>query len=890
MGIDSISPDGERPSEKIEDYLNRKGFEKPDFPERLDWMATRVVSEGSFVLKKDGGGFGIDSNEELIDSRFRQGCDKVYKDSLAATLNIDESTVEIPDKIGGEYVIGNLVYKFTNISRDLEDIPGSNPGQALAQYINKKQSERQENNARYYPTINTDAGTPRELIQQIAYDTENSEQVYDILNNANTRDIEEELAKLKLSDSLWGHQYEALDDWVNEYDEVGYVKMATATGKTVLGISAIACTASQGSDWTHHSDDPIVTETTCDDFLVVIDNDILKNQWMRMLKKHCHIPEDYAEKDGNIFRFPWGSIKFKNVQAVEQKEAKQYDLVIFDELHEYEKKRKDLLTEFVNSQVKLLGLSATVDENLDSLVGGTEADLNLVKKFTIEDAQEAGGIIADFDWEVHYTPVLENSPGLKQLRKGVELWNEWIVRSGTNFEFNDLDRLIEQSSDDTNMNPEEVRSELQQQFETVSSLVSSIQNLGGTNRSEILDIKQVFQGYRQHWWNLRPNHEKIISLIEQEISELRPCIVITKSYSEAKSVGKKLEQIDNLQVIKLIEPNQSENDNKVHKYNNSSAKQKVIIGPRGTIGKGTDLPSAEVGINISDIKKGVNDELIQILGRILRRSDSKATFYNLKPLPERELLLDIDSEDIIREICEFRAQGSEDLNNEPLIRVDEKLYPEMNYIESKATEFLEEQNMTPKERVLMDRIKEDNKSSDQVPVVTKFWGRVDSTSDPNEEANKQTVEIDPVISALIMKELSSDQISPQVIESIIETYLDTIIKKGADSVTQVSIPSEDLSIELDPLFAELIEIEMKDSEYDELDAFVRHCLHDSLDIPDSSKRVQIQNYEKFQFIINTLVDDQSNQISNLKHIVELAVLKHLNLIKQMESDVINHEE
>jgi len=38
----NINPDGEREEEKIREYLTNKGYELREFPERLDWMATRV--------------------------------------------------------------------------------------------------------------------------------------------------------------------------------------------------------------------------------------------------------------------------------------------------------------------------------------------------------------------------------------------------------------------------------------------------------------------------------------------------------------------------------------------------------------------------------------------------------------------------------------------------------------------------------------------------------------------------------------------------------------------------------------------------------------------------------------------------------------------------------
>jgi len=81
---------------------------------------------------------------------------------------------------------------------------------------------------------------------------------------------------------LWDHQRDALQKWWKK-DRRGYVDMATATGKTVLGLGAIALQYGE----LHPADQAIgglVSESESngsDDILIVAHSDLILEQWRR---------------------------------------------------------------------------------------------------------------------------------------------------------------------------------------------------------------------------------------------------------------------------------------------------------------------------------------------------------------------------------------------------------------------------------------------------------------------------------------------------------------------------------------------------------------------------------------------------------------------------------
>lgn len=205
---------------------------------------------------------------------------------------------------------------------------------------------------------------------------------------------------------LWAHQRDALEKWW-EHDKRGYVDMATATGKTVLGLAAIALQYGE-----LHPDDQgiggLVTEPATngsDDILIVAHSDLILEQWRREFERHLNIPQERTTGSDDI-TLEWGTIHFRTPQSLVNEDRVTYDLVLLDEAHHYATGSEwgSLLDEFDGNVLAMSGSvddagsdSERIKERLSNSIGPE------IKRYTITEAR-ADGVIPSFDWEVHYAP------------------------------------------------------------------------------------------------------------------------------------------------------------------------------------------------------------------------------------------------------------------------------------------------------------------------------------------------------------------------------------------------------------------------------------------------------------------------------------------------------
>ena len=214
------------------------------------------------------------------------------------------------------------------------------------------------------------------------------------------------LDKPQLMTPLWTHQRDALEKWW-EHDKRGYVDMATATGKTVLGLSAIALQYGE-----LHPDDQFIggladpaDSNGSDDVLIVAHSDLILEQWRREFETHLNIPQERTTGSDDI-TLEWGTIHFRTPQSLVNETQIAYDLVLLDEAHHYATGSEwgALLDEFDGD---VLAMSGSVDDagsdserikkRLSNSIGPE------IKRYSITDAR-ADGVIPSFDWEIHYAP------------------------------------------------------------------------------------------------------------------------------------------------------------------------------------------------------------------------------------------------------------------------------------------------------------------------------------------------------------------------------------------------------------------------------------------------------------------------------------------------------
>ncbi|ERG99159.1 MAG: DNA or RNA helicase of superfamily II [Haloquadratum sp. J07HQX50] len=206
--------------------------------------------------------------------------------------------------------------------------------------------------------------------------------------------------------SLWVNQRDGLNEWLDKGRE-GILEMATATGKTVAGIAAIAHLCGELPDHSQHQ-----PQTDDADILVVAHSNAILSQWKRELSEKLGLPHGVLHGDAqpNDLHFSTGTVQFQTVHSLlphyDPDLKSHYDLVIVDEVHHYSNE------EGFGQAVKrpnydaVLGLSATIGDDENDPLRKTIQNIvaPIVYTFDLEDAVE-WEIIPDFEWKVHPTPL-----------------------------------------------------------------------------------------------------------------------------------------------------------------------------------------------------------------------------------------------------------------------------------------------------------------------------------------------------------------------------------------------------------------------------------------------------------------------------------------------------
>lgn len=493
--------------------------------------------------------------------------------------------------------------------------------------------------------------------QELYEDTELLTELQAALEEYNDFDHEALVDSLQypvLMVSLWRNQREGLHYWLDAGRE-GTLEMATATGKTVAGIAAIAhlCGVLPNHDFDEWGSD-VRTEDAS--IAVVAHSNAILSQWEREIRNLLGLNVAGADRSGQPenLTFSTGTIEFHTIHSLQPRYGgppdKTYDLVICDEAHHYSNTSEGGFGSALNDirTDAMLGLSATLGreggkkrEELESLLG------DVVYQYSVEDAQE-DGIIPEFEWTVHPTP-LETSEA--------EEWEQKTNRITNLFKrirYDDRSKRVLRSLD-VPFN----------EFEDLGDFIRA-HKAASIERDEVPDS----------WGDL---HAAIMSrnmIRHRSRPKLDAAIELAEEYLTADGGGIKLVMFTmNIDMVEEIEAQLSgvcENVYAVHSKVASSNKKKdeivrqridefkdtdngVLIAPK-LLDEGIDVPDAEVGINVAGTKTEL--QLIQRMGRILRRhADQKPHFHHYVAVPEDQHLDGVDSKEFAQELHWVRELG-----------------------------------------------------------------------------------------------------------------------------------------------------------------------------------------------------------------------------------------
>lgn len=447
---------------------------------------------------------------------------------------------------------------------------------------------------------------------------------------------------------LWEHQRTALNNWF-ENGMRGYVDMATATGKTVLGLAALALQYGElhpDDEWIGGFNDQARNrETGSDDILIVAHSDLILEQWRREFENHLNIPQDRTS-GGEDIKLEWGTIHFRTPQSLVNKDRFSYELVLLDEAHHYATGSEwgSLLDAFEGSVMAMSGSvddagadSERIKERLENSVGP------LAKRYTITEARD-DGVIPSFDWEVHYAPY---DVAGDELKKGVKLsehaFNEFKEKlSNGDLEVN-TNRRLRTYEDIRNFSHTSEGSSLKQESDAFRDLVT-----------------RLFSR-RTKRWNLSPVLDAVVDLVVQHHTT-ENVVVLADSNAQVEELDSRLQDIvTDSSSVYLVSGSQSRSTQRevIDEFDEPESTG-ILLGTGDLLGEGVDMQHASVAINMAT--GGVNQELVQRIGRVLRNPDDTpkhAMFYNVVGVPpSREAAVSReDGKQILEQAAGFCSLG-----------------------------------------------------------------------------------------------------------------------------------------------------------------------------------------------------------------------------------------
>lgn len=648
--IDDIAntvADSESPAERLqESFLASRP--QSQWPPYLDETAKDVVADIGI------GDTGIDK------FNFPDEVGPIYQTGLEAATEGYSDLPGVMKKLDGTdigqamYLLNRLEYDIGKSHTGLEDTQ-----QVITAVLEKILSDTAESTVR--PNITEASNSTADILIQMLSDPLVADRVEDVLDAFEDAYHSGLLAKLdypQMMTPLWTHQRDAIEQWLATGSQ-GYVDMATATGKTVLGLAAIA--VHYGA--LHPLDDDLDLDRTSEseksDVLVVAHNDLILEQWRREFDRHLNIPPDRTHGRDPV-SLSWGRIHFKSAQALLNMDLIDYDLVILDEAHHYASGSGwgQLLAEFDNHVLALSGSVDTDEENTSAVREQLESKIGSeCKRYSLAEAQHEG-VIPTFDWSVVYTDSAGDDTGFVEITERADsLFDEFQDRLATGEVEITTDRRLRTFDDIRRFSHTSEGKTLKQSDEQFRDLVTTLFSR------------------RTQRWNQSPTPEAVADIIADEIG--RHIVVLTNNNAQVEAIAETLtaRSVESPVYTITSELSSQQQRDTVDKFDDP-AESAILVGTGDLLGEGVDMQHAEVGINMAT--GSVNKELIQRIGRVLRNpgTDKHARFVNLVGVPAGSTvqIATEDGQSLIEDALQFKRFG-ESFDNDPQFEVGNNTEP-----------------------------------------------------------------------------------------------------------------------------------------------------------------------------------------------------------------------
>ena len=499
--------------------------------------------------------------------------------------------------------------------------------------------------------------------QSATTDTPLLETLLDQTTALETLDREDALALLSrpvLMVSLWENQREGLERWSANGGE-GILEMATATGKTVAGIAAIADICGD------RPDDPNQRPETDDaQVMIVAHSNAILSQWEREIRDKLGLTTRSGSGSGRPERlsFSTATVEFYTAQSLlpryDRDLADSYDLVIYDEVHHYSNLDGGYGEAIQRPDYdRAMGLSATIGEQTDPKRDRLEQILApVVYTYDLQDAQ-SDGVIPEFDWTVH--PIALDPYERDEWKEATES----ITSQFQALKFDDeTDRLLRR---------------LSVPFVELEDLGDFIRAHRAAELNSDVDVPDAWgklqAAIQSRNWIRHQSQPKIDGAIQLAREYLTgvddgvKLVMFAMDIETAEQLGDALsDATENVFVVhsKVAASSQKKDqivNRRIEQF--STADHGVLIAPK-LLDEGIDVPDAEVGINVSGTKTKL--QLVQRMGRILRRhGDQEPHFHHFIAVPEGDdHLAGLDDKEYVQQRHWVRELG-EKIGQQPTI-------------------------------------------------------------------------------------------------------------------------------------------------------------------------------------------------------------------------------
>ncbi len=405
----------------------------------------------------------------------------------------------------------------------------------------------------------------------------------------------------------WKHQKIAFDCWCKNNFR-GIIEMATATGKTLVGLMAIQKLAAD-----------MENKNKRGNVLITSHSRAILNQWKQEVIDKLGLMDEYGD-----YKIPvscdYVKIEFETIQSlIRLDEIKKVDLLIVDEVHHIAAPEFRKILQKIEFK-QFMGLSASPDEGERANIFRS-MNIPIVFRYSLNDAIN-DGVLPEFEWYLHPVYISE-----KEMEQFEELSDQ--IRKGffKVLEDEETEKFLEQLGVEKDA------------LINLNDFVKLIEKA----RYKKLEIPESWKKLAllitQRRWLIHrsmPKIEEAIEIAKDYYSQGKKVIIFTMDINSCNYIAERLSnEIENVFVI------HSEISNPYSVLSSfKRRKDGILVGAR-MLDEGIDIPDAEVGLNVAASKTKI--QLIQRLGRILRKyEDKKPVFHHFVGIPSERNFIEFE--------------------------------------------------------------------------------------------------------------------------------------------------------------------------------------------------------------------------------------------------------